>query len=90
MYSSMKFSFALKSAGRLTVMVVLLTGLALNAYAVPKKLKRECRSDYKTFCPSYKVGTSRMRTCMRSNGRQLSWSCYQTLKDYGYVKGRHR
>lgn len=56
--------------------------------AVSGKLKRECRADYKTFCPAYKVGTSSMRSCMRSNGRQLSWGCYQALKDHGYVKGR--
>ena len=67
---------------------LLLSNLGLEAYAVPRKLKRECKSDYKTFCPRYKVGTSRMRSCMRSNGRQLSWSCYQALKDHGYVKGR--
>lgn len=60
----------------------------LEAFAVPSKVKRECRADYKSFCPSYKVGTSTMRSCMRSNGRQLSWGCYQALKDHGYVKGR--
>jgi len=58
------------------------------AAAVPAKLKRECRADYKSFCPQYKAGTAKMRACMRSNGRQLSWDCYQSLKDHGYVKGR--
>jgi len=68
--------------------IIALTAVAQTAAAVPAKLKRECRSDYKSFCPSYKIGTSRMRSCMRSNGRQLSWGCYQALKDHGYVKRR--
>ena len=70
-----------------SVAVIGLGGLAGSADAVPRKVKRECRGDYKQFCPSYKIGTSRMRSCMRSNGRQLSWGCYQALKDAGYVRG---
>jgi hypothetical protein len=61
---------------------------ATPALAVPQKVKRECRDDYKTFCPSYKIGTAKMRSCMRANGRQLSWGCYESLRDAGYVKGR--
>ncbi len=60
------------------------------ANAVPRKVKRACRGDYKSLCPHYKIGTSRMRSCMRSKGRQLSWSCYQSLKDAGYVRKSRR
>ena len=60
------------------------------ANAVPRKVKRACKGDYKSLCPHYKIGTSRMRACMRSKGRQLSWSCYQSLKDAGYVRIRKR
>lgn len=68
-----------------------LAGIVDTAGAVPRKVKRECRSDYKSLCPAYKVGTSRMRSCMRANGNQLSWGCYQALKDHGYVRrGRRR
>jgi len=81
--SSTHFAWSLLVATFVTVSVTQAAG------AVPAKLKRECRSDYKTLCPSYKIGTSKMRSCMRSNGRQLSWGCYQTLKDYGYVKRRN-
>ena len=72
------------------VALIALGALAGSAGAVPSKVKRECRSDYKTYCPNYKVGTSRMQSCMRSNGRQLSWGCYQALKDAGYVRGSRR
>ena len=61
---------------------------ATPALAVPTKVKRECRSDYKSFCPAYKIGTAKMRSCMRANGRQLSWGCYEALRDAGYVKDR--
>lgn len=80
------------SAGRLVVAllagVVGATMLPLDTGAVPAKVKRECRDDYKRFCPRYKVGTSRMQSCMRSNGSQLSWGCYEALRDHGYVRRR--
>jgi hypothetical protein len=75
----------------LAALLIGVAGIVETANAVPRKVKRECRGDYKTFCPKYRIGTSRMRSCMRSNGRQLSWGCYQALKDYGYVRrGRRR
>lgn len=64
--------------------------VADTANAVPRKVKRACKVDYKSLCPRYKIGTSRMRSCMRSKGRQLSWGCYQALKDAGYVRSRKR
>ena len=70
-------------------LVVALFGVGIvsdTAGAVPRKVKRECKRDYKTLCPRYKVGTSRMRSCMRSKGRQLSWGCYEALRDHGYVR----
>ena len=63
-----------------------LVAMLETADAVPRRVKRECRGDYKSLCPHYKVGTSRMRSCMRSNGSQLSWGCYQALKDHGYIR----
>lgn len=72
------------------VAIIGLGGVSSSADAVPRKVKRECRGDYKSLCPRYRIGTSRMRACMRSNGSQLSWGCYQALKDAGYVRGRRR
>jgi hypothetical protein len=74
---------------RMTTAIALVTvGITQTASAVPSKLKRECKVDYKSLCPHYKIGTSKMRSCMRSNGRQLSWGCYQALKDFGYVSSQ--
>lgn len=89
----------LSSKARAVALVALTTfvggfGTALitsdGAEAVPRKVRKACRSDYKTLCPHYKPGTSRMRSCMRANGGQLSWRCYQALVDYGYVDERRR
>ena len=89
-----KHPFCCKAAFGFAGTIGLICGLGAIATpidamaAVTNKLKRECRTDYKSFCPAYKVGTSKMRSCMRSNGRQLSWGCYRALKDHGYVKRR--
>ena len=66
------------------------SGFSHVAEAVPRKVKRECGSDYKRLCPNYIFGTSRMRSCMRANGNQLSWGCYEALRDHGYVRGARR
>jgi len=71
-------------------MIIGASGVVTTAEAVPRRVKRACKGDYKTLCPHYKAGTSRMRACMRSNGSQLSWGCYQALKDHGYVRGGRR
>ena len=72
------------------VAMVGVSATADTAGAVPRKVKKMCRSDYKSLCPRYKVGTSKMRSCMRSKGGQLSWNCYQALKDAGYVRGSRK
>lgn len=54
------------------------------AEAYPAKVRRACKFDYRRICPRYKVGTSKMRSCMRSNVGQLSPRCYDTLVRYGY------
>jgi|GEM_PF-5732939 len=89
---SVAFLAVMLSGGMIGLMAV----TSNQAEAVPRKVKRACKLDYKRLCPRYRSGTSRMRSCMRSHGGQLSWNCYQALKDYGYVrrsrgrKGRRR
>lgn len=83
-------SFLARAFFGLAVAFMAFSFAANTANAVPRKVKRECRGDYKSLCPRYKSGTSRMRSCMRAKGRQLSWGCYQALKDAGYVRSRSR
>ncbi|MCB1510572.1 MAG: hypothetical protein KDJ36_06680 [Hyphomicrobiaceae bacterium] len=95
-------SCLIKPASALTLLAAVLAlpgatvtaslGLAIvtaePAHAVPRRVRRACRNDYKSLCPRYKIGTSRMRSCMRANGNSLSWRCYEALRDHGYVDGR--
>ncbi len=61
------------------------------AEAYPRKVRRACRTDYRRLCPRYKVGSSKMRSCMRSKVGQISPRCYDTLVRHGYGKrGRRR
>lgn len=56
---------------------------ATPAEAWPRKVRIYCKRDYKRFCPRYKVGSSRMRSCMRSYARNLSPICKKALIDSG-------
>ncbi len=58
---------------------------ATKAEAVPKRVRRWCRSDYKRLCPRYRAGTSRMRACMRAKRNYLSAVCKKALIDSGYA-----
>ncbi len=60
---------------------------ATEAKAVPRRVRRACKNDFKRLCRRYKIGTAKMRNCMRANGSQISWGCYEALDDYGYVSG---
>ncbi|MEO0729996.1 MAG: hypothetical protein AAFR23_05915 [Pseudomonadota bacterium] len=56
---------------------------ATPAEAWPRRVRIYCKRDYKRFCPRYKVASSRMRSCMRSNARNLSPVCKKALIDSG-------
>lgn len=63
---------------------------ASKAEAVPRRVRRACRRDYKRLCPRYRAGTARMRNCMYAHGSEISYRCYEALSDYGYVNGHKR
>ena len=58
------------------------------ADAVPRAVRRACKTDYKRICPHYRAGTAKMRSCMRANVGQISPRCYNKLVDYGYGGSR--
>lgn len=69
------------------VMAVVMAAVnPLNAKPVSDAVKVACSSDYKRFCKSYKIGTSKLRQCMRANGRKLSRVCVDALVEAGEVK----
>jgi hypothetical protein len=58
---------------------------ALAKRSVPDSVKVACSGDYKRFCRSYKVGTTKLDRCMRANGKRLSSVCVRALVDNGMV-----
>ncbi|MEL6872294.1 MAG: hypothetical protein AAFO62_05780 [Pseudomonadota bacterium] len=72
---------AIGTTGAVTSQVV----TATKAEAVPKRVRRWCKRDYKRLCPRYRAGTSRMRACMRAKRNYLSAICKKALIDAGYA-----
>ena len=66
---------------------LLFGGLAFSVQARPVsvKVQNACMSDYNRFCSSYKVGSTKLRQCMRSHGRRLSNRCLRALVDAGQI-----
>lgn len=61
-------------------------GLLLHsspALAVSEAVKQACQNDYMTFCGQHEVGSQALRSCMRSNKKQLSKHCATTLAKSG-------
>jgi hypothetical protein len=58
-----------------------------NAYS--SRVKSACKSDFYKFCPSYKLDSSQLRACMRSNGGGLSSRCLDALADSGEIPRKY-
>lgn len=53
--------------------------------SVPDDVKVACSGDYKRHCNGYKIGSSKLNSCMRAKGKQLSSVCVRALVDHGMV-----
>lgn len=56
---------------------------AAEARAYPAEVKKACKRDFKTFCPSYDIDGTAVRQCMRSVADQLSPRCIEALEKSG-------
>lgn len=78
---------------RSTLMVALVSlavvGATADANAYSRRVKSACKSDFYRFCPSYKVGSSKLRACMRSAGGNISRRCVNALANAGEIPRRH-
>ena len=54
--------------------------------AVPRSVRIHCKRDYKTFCPRYKIDSSRARRCISANRNNLSPVCQKVLVESGYAR----
>lgn len=53
------------------------------ALAVSEAVKQACRDDYMSLCSQHEIGSQALRSCMRSNKKQLSRHCATTLAKSG-------
>ena len=49
----------------------------------PDYVRSACKADFKKYCPSYKVGSSELRSCMRAVANELSSRCIDALERNG-------
>lgn len=73
------------SAAAAGAVVVALAISAAPASAQNASVRSACAGDYQRFCPSYAVGSTQLRSCMRGMGRRLSPGCVDALVDSGEV-----
>ena len=57
--------------------------LVQTAEAYPSGVVQKCRGDYKRLCPSYKLESDELDSCMRSQHRAISTPCINALVDNG-------
>ncbi len=89
----MKVSKKIKEGNAAVAIGLIVGACTLLGYAsdvsarrgVPDSVKVACSNDYSRFCPRYKIGTSKLNRCMRSNGKRLSKVCVRALIDHGMV-----
>jgi len=60
---------------------------AANAYS--SRVKSACKSDFYRFCPSYKLDSPALRSCMRSAGGNISSRCLDALADAGEIPRKY-
>ena len=63
---------------------------ASPADAVPRRVKKACKHDYKRLCPKYRPGSAKMRSCMRNSISGMSPRCYNRLVEYYGGKRKFR
>jgi hypothetical protein len=72
------------AAASLAMLAALMTALTLTpADAYPPDVIRKCKGDYRRLCPTYKLHTQELRSCMRSQHRSISNICMNALVDAG-------
>ena len=67
----------------------LMLAMAADAGAVSDKVKSACKNDYYKFCPQYSVGSTALRQCMRSAGKNISLVCRRALVAEGELPAKY-
>ncbi len=74
-----------------TVAALTVFGSALPtpASAYSDRVQNNCKGDYLTFCSAHAIGSTGMRQCMESNGKNLSPKCVSALVDSGQIPKKY-
>jgi hypothetical protein len=77
-----------------TLAVALAAGLSAalaagQAHAYSGRVKSACKSDFYKFCPSYKLDSPQLRSCMRGAGGNISQRCLDALADAGEIARKY-
>jgi hypothetical protein len=52
---------------------------ASSALAVSQAVRKACSADYAAYCSDYKVGTAKLRSCMKKHSHMLTGECIKAL-----------
>lgn len=79
---------------RTTLTVALAAGLGAVLAAGPAdaysgRVKSACKADFYKFCPSYKLDSPQLRSCMRGAGGNISQRCLDALADAGEIARKY-
>ncbi len=58
---------------------------AAPASAQDARVRSACSGDYHRYCPSYPVGSTQLRSCMRAVGKRLTPACVDALVASGEI-----
>ena len=56
-----------------------------SAVAQDARVRSACAGDYHRYCPSYPVGSTQLRSCMRAVGKRLHPACVDALVAAGEI-----
>lgn len=62
---------------------------ATAAFAVTRKVRKECAGDYDQFCSQYSPESTETSRCFESNRKNLSRPCIRALVDAGEVPAKY-
>lgn len=67
----------MKKVATLAALTLVLS--ASSAFAVSQVVRQSCASDYAAYCSQYKVGTAKLRSCMKQHSHMLKAECIKAL-----------
>ena len=84
----MRPSARLGKLGAPALALTIIGGLAATggaAVAQDARVRSACAGDYHRYCPSYPVGSTKLRSCMRAVGKRLTPQCLDALVATGEI-----